>query len=839
MTFATRITALFAAVAVAVPASLPLAPAAFAYDEFCVRHAGAFLANIHVEFKDRSGGPDYADPNARKEFGWDARSVHIAKNLATPGVREKCWSVNEVGRPRPGETFSVRVGAVLGKTTYCGRGNNMIALDDSGNQWHKIHTWPSHKLNKLQIDINGATQSPKCVVSSFIVDSSGATYPYDYIWDGCLQGSEGFRRAGCYAWRPRFKGPDIDPAAANGRAYYFDYNEEDNYDVRHGRVPIPLDASQVAYYFTEKGKLAHLASVARRGADLSVPGAGGTPLQMAVERGRPDLARVLLGVDPHVAGNSPQFRKADVNAIHGGKTALHMAVRRGIRDLDASMVRLLVEEGGADPNIPGDAFKWEDAGALTPLETVFFQVTDPKARPVQDAMFQTMVHAGGDTYADMALLRLAIAGGVNPGMARHLFHQNLAEAMRRGDAAGLEALARMTNESQLQDGFKIQTYWLHEHPAYGGVAAIVRVFQLDFPEGAVPLSRVKGLNLEATDAEGRRPLHLAAMHGSAAAVRALTEKGADVNAKWEGRTPLQVAAAQNSAAALSALLDAGADTSATDGENRTALDLAVLGGHPESETALLAVNAPRGTTTERDRAVTREVGLRGGTILHMVAEEGDARRLRSALKLQPLVNDLNDAGETPLMRAMLANPPGLKEVVDLLLRSGADPNIGAAGEGGNTPASLATSRNQAEILDLLLQYGVSPDGVNPYRNDLPLAAHAVFADAARALRVLIEHGAEINGVRADGRAALGASGERIFQGEMGLLHHGAYSNHADSVRELLHNGAEAGPDPSDGVWPARRAMERGNDAALAEFCARRANTAGLPRRLAPTTLRTL
>lgn len=84
-----------------------------------------------------------------------------------------------------------------------------------------------------------------------------------------------------------------------------------------------------------------------------------------------------------------------------------------------------------------------------------------------------------------------------------------------------------------------------------------------------------GPDLAAKDAEGRSPLHRAAIIGNVKGATALLDKQADVRAKdKEGATPLHHAAKVGGKPMITLLIDRGAPVDARDDAGRTPLDWA-------------------------------------------------------------------------------------------------------------------------------------------------------------------------------------------------------------------------------------------------------------------------
>src|SRR5438874_1965688 len=158
---------------------------------------------------------------------------------------------------------------------------------------------------------------------------------------------------------------------------------------------------------------------------------------------------------------------------------------------------------------------------------------------------------------------------------------------------------------------------------------------------------------------GASPVADAAMRGDAAAVRALLQQHADVNApQGDGMTALHWAAAEGDAALAAAVVGAGASTAA---------------------------------------------GTRVGhhTPLHIAAKEGRAPIVRLLVDAKADVNALTTTGVAPLH---FAASSGSREAVAILLAAGADPNAREP-EWGQTPLMFAAGAGRTDVVRELMAHG--------------------------------------------------------------------------------------------------------------------------------------
>jgi ankyrin repeat protein len=177
-----------------------------------------------------------------------------------------------------------------------------------------------------------------------------------------------------------------------------------------------------------------------------------------------------------------------------------------------------------------------------------------------------------------------------------------------------------------------------------------------------------GANVRAADDLGVTPLLVACTNGTAAIVTRLLEAGADANAvPVSGETPLMMAARSGSLDAVRALVAHGSNVNAEEPlQRQTVLMWAAAHDQPNVIELLVRAGADLDARTKTQKS----------TPLMFAARQGALNAASMLLDLGAQVNDADVDGNTPLLAAVTLGHFPLARV---LLESGADPNIDAAG----------------------------------------------------------------------------------------------------------------------------------------------------------------
>lgn len=236
--------------------------------------------------------------------------------------------------------------------------------------------------------------------------------------------------------------------------------------------------------------------------------------------------------------------------------------------------------------------------------------------------------------------------------------------------------------------------------------------------------------IKARGKDGSTPLHHAAVYGDAALVKALLDKGADVNAvNLDGITPLIWGIHDDAIAAL--LIDRGADVNAASDSGVTPLQAA-------------AGRANGSVTVQR----LLDKGARVPPPLQpLVANAaGIAADLATIKILFPKVIPANGPGAGVGVTFMTVGK--CYACLDYMIAQGSrGPTLGGA-------LVAAANSGDAALVKRLLDLGATTDGRGPQDATALIAAAASDQEAAEKVRLLLAAGADVNVPDAHGRTPL-------------------------------------------------------------------------------------
>jgi len=309
------------------------------------------------------------------------------------------------------------------------------------------------------------------------------------------------------------------------------------------------------------------------------------------------------------------------------------------------------------------------------------------------------------------------------------------------------------------------------------------------------MTLIAALNISALlNAAADSPVADAAMRGDRETVRALLQKGVDVNAsRGDGMTALHWAAERGDAEMAEMLLYAGANPKAVTRIGQyTPLHVAARGGHTAVVDKLLKAGANVNAKTTNS----------GVTSLHLAAASGNADLVALLLDHGAEVNALEtESGQTPLIFAAAQNRV---DALRVLLKRGADPGITAKVVDIVTEGKLAAAAKDRQN-KVLASFGTKePETPNPGQTqaavlaarelyltrEVPKAEAGASADTGRG-----------GGGGAGGAQAAGTAGNAnnnnddgrlppiTTKGGLTALLHAARQGHVEAAMALLDGGA--------------------------------------------------
>jgi ankyrin repeat protein len=220
--------------------------------------------------------------------------------------------------------------------------------------------------------------------------------------------------------------------------------------------------------------------------------------------------------------------------------------------------------------------------------------------------------------------------------------------------------------------------WLAVLAVVLGSSASTRVF-----------AQVPPLAAEVLAYEG---LHRAAWHGDVPKLKALIASGADLNAgDAHGRTPVHVASFARQRDAISVLARAGADLDRLENDRYDAVTIAAVADDTTTLTLLLSLGAsPRQVTSRYD-----------GTALIAAAHLGHDEVVRRLIAAGAPLDHVNNLHWTAVIESIVLGDGGPRHQRTLAALVDAGASLRLADRQGNTPLQLARARGHTAMVKLL------------------------------------------------------------------------------------------------------------------------------------------
>jgi len=433
-----------------------------------------------------------------------------------------------------------------------------------------------------------------------------------------------------------------------------------------------------------------------------------------------DLAEMVLGDSPEA--KAAKKESADILRKHGGRTSRSLqaaaeSIEAAASEGDIEAVKKHLANG-ADVNAKG----WN---GLTTLQWA--------ASSGHTEIVEPLIAAGAD---------------VNAKVKRGFTPLDLAEMVLGYDSPEAKAAKKETADLLRKHGGKSGVAdSLHVAAAVGNIEAVKQHLadgadvNAKDANGEIPLHIAatkeiaelliaNSANISAKDHLGWTPLHGASSKGLKTVVELLIAEGADVNAKNKyGRTtPLHFAAFGGHKEIAELLIAAGADVNAKSEEGYT-LNAKDDGGDTPLDLAemVLGYDSPEAKAAKKEIAdLLRKHGgktaaeLKGGEpvakapdiSIHGAARNGNIEAVKQHIAAGTGVNAKDGLGRTPLYR--VTN----KEIIELLIANGADVN--AKANDGWTPLHWAANWGHKETIELLIAGGADVNAMDESDGTTPL-----------------------------------------------------------------------------------------------------------------------
>jgi len=200
----------------------------------------------------------------------------------------------------------------------------------------------------------------------------------------------------------------------------------------------------------------------------------------------------------------------------------------------------------------------------------------------------------------------------------------------------------------------------------------------------------------AVEAQAYQGLHRAAWRGDLPQLKALIAGGADLEARDAmGRTPLHVATYARQREAIGVLARAGARLDAFENDRYDAVTIAAVADDVPTLALLLSLGANPGQTTSRY----------DGTALIAAAHLGHDEVVRRLIAAGAPLDHVNNLHWTALIEAIVLGDGGPRHQRTLIALVDAGANLQLADRQGHTPLQLATARGYTAMVEKLRAAG--------------------------------------------------------------------------------------------------------------------------------------
>lgn len=399
------------------------------------------------------------------------------------------------------------------------------------------------------------------------------------------------------------------------------------------------------------------------GADVNTrAGHWGTALQ-AASLVSEDVAKMLLncGADPHA-----------ICGYFG--TALQAAARVG----NNSLVTILIEKG-VDVNARGGVYGSAlQAATCDSDETTKLLLESGADASVPGGLRGSVLHSAA--HEDFPIATLIVEHWKYPDIQGENREENIdfLESTRLGETEAVEKMIENGQDINVQGGLLGSA--LQVASWSDRISMVEKLLEL-------------GADVNLQGGTYGTALQAASARGNYEIVQLLVEKGADVNAQGGlFGNALQAAAHSGSRIAVEYLLKNGANINAGGGHWGTALQAASGSGHSAAVNTLLTNGAD----------IQQQGGIYG-TALQAAARAEDNETVEALLNGGADVNTQGGNWSTALQAASR----GAENVTETLLKHGADANL----RGGTYGSALnaAAMSNERDIMDLLIRHGADPN----------------------------------------------------------------------------------------------------------------------------------